>query len=121
MKDKENRIAYIDLAKGFCIALVVFYHSKGVLGVQYLTDIFFVSFRLPLFSYIGRYSIILLLTHGILLRFMTPYYHYLSQFINVTIATFLMTVILLLSYYLIIPFMCRYFPYVTSQRPLLRE
>ena len=53
MKDKENRIAYIDLAKGFCIALVVFYHSKGVLGVQYLIDIFFVSFRLPLYFFLS--------------------------------------------------------------------
>ena len=53
MKDNKIRIAYIDLAKGFCIALVVFYHSKGVLGVQYLTDIFFVSFRLPLYFFLS--------------------------------------------------------------------
>ena len=97
------------------------FYLSGFIGTLFIIFLAILFQHLPLFSYIGRYSIILLLTHGILLRFMTPYYHYLSQFINVTNATFLMTVILLLSYYLIIPFMCRYFPYVTSQRPLLRE
>jgi hypothetical protein len=97
------------------------FYLSGFIGTLFIIFLAILFQHLPLFSYIGRYSIILLLTHGILLRFMTPYYHYLSQFINVTIATFLMTVILLLSYCLIIPFMCRYFPYVTSQRPLLRE
>ena len=97
------------------------FYLSGFLGTLFIIFLAILFQHLPLFSYIGRYSIILLLTHGILLRFMTPCYHYLSQYIGITNTTFLMTAILLVSYYLIIPFMCRYFPYVTAQRPLLRE
>lgn len=51
MGDNKKRIPFIDLAKGICITLVVFYHSKGVLHCNYLTDSFLMSFRLPLYFF----------------------------------------------------------------------
>jgi fucose 4-O-acetylase-like acetyltransferase len=76
---------------------------------------------LPLFNYIGRYSIILLLTHGIIIRVITPLYHYMEQYLSASITTFILTILIVLSYYVIIPFMRRYLPYVTAQRSLLKE
>lgn len=65
--------------------------------------------HLPYISYVGRYSIIVLVTHEPLIRIMS----YIS---NAGIyATF---AIIAASYILIIPFMRKYFPYVTAQKEL---
>ena len=100
--------------------LLTFYIC-GMTGTIFILLLARVLNYMPLFSYIGRYSIIVLLTHGIIIRLLTPSYNYLSQYISITNTTMLMTVILLLSYYLIIPIMCCYLPFFTAQRPLLRE
>ena len=50
---ENNRIAYIDLAKGFCIVLVVLFHAKGVLNIHYASDTFLGSFRLPLYFFLS--------------------------------------------------------------------
>lgn len=63
--------------------------------------------HLPYISYVGRYSIIVLVTHEPLIRIM-------SFFPNVGLyATF---AIIAASYILIIPFMRKYLPYVTAQK-----
>ena len=77
--------------------------------------------RLPFFSYVGRYSIMLLLTHGLLIRALTPLCLRLSEKTGSEIAVFLLFLTVLMSYYLLIPLMRRFLPYVTAQKPLFRE
>lgn len=45
----RNRIEWIDLAKGFCIALVVFTHVTGWVGVDFLFSDQAGAFRMPLY------------------------------------------------------------------------
>lgn len=49
MEEVKNRIVWIDLAKGFCIMLVVFHHVASVLGVSYPFDVQARGFRMPLY------------------------------------------------------------------------
>lgn len=79
----------------------------SVTGVLALLLLCKVIKHLPYISYVGRYSIMLLVTHEPLIRFLdvahigNPYVCFL---------------ILTASYLLIIPFMRRYMPYVTAQK-----
>lgn len=100
---------------------LLLYYASGFSGT--LTVILLSSLigYLPLFSYIGRYSIILLLTHGLLVRFLAPFESHLLTVFSVRLAVIAVTTVILLSYYAIIPLMKRYLPYVTAQKPLLRE
>ena len=100
---------------------IITFYICGISGTLFILLLAAVLQYLPLLSYIGRYSIIVLLTHGIFIRILTPLYQYLNQSISATSTIVIMTLLLLLSYYIIIPLMCRYFPYVTAQRPLIKE
>ena len=100
---------------------LLLYYVAGLCGTLFVILLAAAFGYLPLFSYIGRYSIILLLTHGLLIRCLTPLRPILLSATNVQISIFVVTAIILLSYYLIIPLMRRYLPYVTAQKPLLRE
>jgi len=89
--------------------------TLGVLGVIGLSKI--VKY-LPIVSYFGRYSIIILVTHDTVLHFTGAI---LSRFgmtsgieltINMTLT--------MLSYLLIIPFMRRYMPHVTAQKDVIK-
>ena len=52
---ESNRITHIDLAKGICIILIVFFHTKGILGRTYAFDPFLASFRMPLYFFLSGY------------------------------------------------------------------
>jgi fucose 4-O-acetylase-like acetyltransferase len=72
-------------------------------------------------SYIGRYSIILLLTHGLLVRVLSPLCRSLASVLSADGAIFVVTLLILLSYLVIIPFCRRYLPHITAQKPLFTE
>jgi len=50
---KTQRIEYIDLAKGFCILLVVLYHLSFFYKVLLPLDDFWITFRLPLYFFLS--------------------------------------------------------------------
>ena len=94
---------------------------SGISGA--LMVLFFAkAFRhIPFVSYLGRYSIILLLTHGLLVRAWTPICRYLSLHTHPDAAIFIVLLLILSSYLIIIPLCIKYLPYVTAQKPLLKE
>ena len=49
MGGDKKRIAWIDLAKGICIVLVVLHHVASVIGVSYPLDVQVRGFRMPLY------------------------------------------------------------------------
>ena len=49
MDGDKKRIAWIDLAKGICIVLVVLHHVASVIGVSYPFDVQARGFRMPLY------------------------------------------------------------------------
>lgn len=97
------------------------YFTAGITGTLFILLLARLIGHLPFFSYVGRYSIILLLTHGLLIRALTPLCQRLNEKTDAEIATFLLFIIVLISYYLLIPLMQRFLPHVTAQKPLFRE
>lgn len=54
MEKPGNRIAFIDLAKGLCIMLVVFHHTASTFGLEhYPLKMAFASFRMPLYFFLS--------------------------------------------------------------------
>lgn len=49
VENKKSRIEYIDLAKGFCIILVVLHHIESSMGVHFWFDTYLKAFRMPLY------------------------------------------------------------------------
>ena len=94
---------------------------SGLAGAMMIVILSRMIVHLPFISYIGRYSIILVLTHGILIRVFTPLCHTLSKALHPDLTLLITTLIILLSYLIIIPLARRYFPHVTAQKPLFPE
>ncbi len=53
LPQKKPRIEYIDLAKGFCITLVVMHHLSMFYEVQLPLSYFFKAFRMPLYFFLS--------------------------------------------------------------------
>ncbi len=89
--------------------------TLGVLGVIWLSKLLK---KLPVISYYGRYSIIILVTHDTLFHIFAPLWSCfgLSWKIELSL-TLLLT---FASYMLIIPFMRRFMPHVTAQKDVIR-
>lgn len=78
----KNRVEYIDLAKGFCILLVIFTHAKGAFLVSSSLDFAMASFRMPLYfllsglffkEYDGFFDFLLRKTNKLLIPFIFFY------------------------------------------------
>lgn len=53
MAHPKTRIEFLDLAKGFCIILVVLYHTTRFYGVEMPAADFFKAFRMPLYFFLS--------------------------------------------------------------------
>lgn len=88
----------------------------GTLGIMYCAK---KLNRLPLVSYWGRYSIMILVTHRIVYQAVSPLAIVMTGGVNYG-TVMVNLAITLLSYLLIIPFMRKYLPYVTAQKDIIR-
>ena len=79
---EQNRIKYIDLAKGFCILLVILTHAKESFLVHSSFDYAMASFRMPLYfllsglffkEYSGFFEFIIKKTNKLLIPFLFFY------------------------------------------------
>lgn len=88
----------------------------GVLGVVFLSKILH---NLPFIAYWGRYSLMILVTHALLLQVYMPIARrFLSDLPQVVMAAIVLTTVMF-SYQLIIPLMNRFLPYFTAQKDLI--
>ena len=89
--------------------------TLGVLGVVWLSKLLK---RLPILTYYGRYSIILLVTHDTVFHFFAAI---LNRFeMSLTTELSLNLLLTMLSYMLIIPIMRKYMPHVTAQKDVIK-
>ena len=72
---------------------------------------------LPFVSYWGRYSLIILCTHALLLQIIMP----LARMVELPkyLIAFIVLVVVMSSYQLIIPLMKKYLPHVTAQKDVI--
>ena len=52
-QEKKSRIEFIDLAKGFCILLVVFHHLQYTTKTHFLIDQYTMACRMPLYFFLS--------------------------------------------------------------------
>lgn len=72
---------------------------------------------LPFVSYWGRYSLIILVSHSLLIKVYVPL---LSKFgLPQPLLMAIMLIVVMFSYQMIIPLMLKYLPYVTAQKDLI--
>lgn len=90
----------------------------GTIGILYCAK--YIT-RLPFVSYLGRYSIIVLVTHGII--FTNLRHHVVSLMLSETRIElqFVVTFVLTLGIcFLLIPIIKRFLPYVTAQKDIIK-
>ena len=109
---KSNRFGWISFVTLYPCGFL------GTIGVMYLAK---KIKYLPLVSYWGRYSIMILCTHRMVYQLFAyflniPNYLYLKGAFPVVINLTLT----MLSYQLLIPFMKQYLPYVTAQKDIIK-
>ena len=96
------------------------YYVYGTAGISLILIVSTLIVRLPLISYLGRYSIIVLLSHGLLARLGYQHFVNLSASIGQYGAVILFWLLMAFSYLVIIPLFRRFLPHVTGQAPLLK-
>ena len=87
---------------------------SGTLGIIFLAKIIR---HIPFVTYWGRYSIMILVTHGMVLKVIAPLV--LKAHLPMTVTIIVSFVILMFSYQLLIPLMKKYLPYVTAQKDVI--
>lgn len=105
------------LNNSFDISFLTVY-SCGITGTLSVIFIAKLLHKLPLFSYWGRYSIIILCTHNLIIQFLLIFLRKLP-FSN-WVMVLLTLIITLILYLLIIPFCLKFMPYVTAQKDVLK-
>ena len=130
--DKFNiPIACVLFLITFLFARHIDYSTNNFVNVSFLrlygcglTGVFSVIFlskaikTLPYISYIGRYSIMLLCTHFIIVNYLNAF---LKKLVSSDWTIIVINLFVTLSLYsLIIPFMKRYMPHVTAQQDLIK-
>jgi len=90
----------------------------GIIGVLAIVLLAKKVQKLPILSYFGRYSIIILVTHFTIIEIMKFLLGHFPISINVQfVINFAIT---LSSYFLVIPFARKFLPYVTAQKDVLK-
>ena len=86
----------------------------GTLGIVFLAKLLR---DLPFVSYWGRYSIMILVSHSLLIKAYVPLLSKLGLPQSLLMA--MMLIVVMFSYQMIIPLMLKYLPYVTAQKDLI--
>lgn len=97
----------------------LFYYLYGIAGSFFIIMLSAFFNYLPLFNYLGRYSIIVLLTHGVFVRIGYPLFISLTPCLGEYGSVFLFWSVIVLSYLCVIPLLRRVMPHVTAQKPVL--
>jgi len=93
-------------------------YGGGLCGLLSIILISKMLKRVPFVSYLGRYSIIILTTHALIMDYLIMA---VNSIVHNNILAFLTSLVLLLSSYaVIIPFMKKYMGYVTAQKDLIK-
>lgn len=86
----------------------------GTLGIIFTAKIIQ---NIPFITYWGRYSIMILVSHSVLLEIVGPLI--LIMHLPLPLTVILIMIVLMFSYQLIIPLMKKYLPYVTAQKDVI--
>ena len=97
----------------------IMYYVYGTAGAALVIILSSIIVQMPLISFLGRNSIIVLLTHGLMVRAGYPLFQHLSMTIPSYLSVTVFWICMACSYFAIVPFCKSILPHVTAQKPLL--
>ena len=117
-----DKTSFVENNMEFANIFVVY--SCGLVGTIGILSISKEIKKLPIISYLGRYSIMILCTHVLFYQFLWRYaVSYCHNNFNIPqlYTSFGCMVVMCLLYLLIIPFMKRFMPYVCAQKDIIKN
>lgn len=101
---------------------ILFTYTSGIIGTLGVLFTAKLLQWLPVISYYGRYSIMILCTHMLMYKvivkpFIEPLYSNTGSIVN---THYYSTIIVLLSYAILIPIMKKYIPHITAQKDCIK-
>ena len=99
----------------------IMYYVYGTAGTAMVIIFSLFIVQIPLISFLGRYSIIVLVTHGLMVRAGYSIFQNLSMTIPSYISVTAFWMCMAYSYYAIVPFCKKFLPHVTAQRSLFTD
>lgn len=97
---------------------IFLFYFLGLLGTLIILQISKLVKYVPIISYVGRYSIVVLCLHDF---FLGPLARILWRFMtNVELVVFVEFLVIILVLYFIIPLCVKYFPYIFAQKDLFK-
>lgn len=109
---------YSFLLNRFTVKAAIVVYPCGLLGTYGVVMLAKLLKKLPLISYIGRYSIMVLVTHIEVLNLFAAILKRLN--IPTEPSVYINLLLTLISYVIIIPIMKKYLPHVTSQKDVIK-
>lgn len=114
----RGNLSYIENRFGMSLFSL---YLTGIIGSISILFIAKYIKRIPVVSYIGRYSIITLCTHGPILYLLRAIFRLTNiELSNVACMIISFLVVVVLETTVVIPFMVRFMPHVTAQKDLLQ-
>lgn len=89
----------------------------GITGTMFVIFSAKIIHNLPFISYWGRYSIMILVSHQLLLQILSPLFR--KAHLPIPVAIVILLGVVMFSYQLLIPLMKKYLPYVTAQKDVI--
>lgn len=78
--------------------------------------------KLPVISYLGRFSVIVLVTHLLMIEVLDPFLYHFAGYNNKLVRhNLLLYGIIMVSMFLVIPLCRKYLPYVTAQKSIFNQ
>lgn len=109
-------IHYLENKTGIAFSLIYVFGLSGTLSILLISKVFQ---KIPLISYLGRYSIIVLLIHGWVIWALVQVYHRLHLHFSSLAATALIFVLSVLICLGFIPLFRKFLPWVCAQKDLI--
>ena len=110
---------YSFLRNSFTMKAAIVVYPCGFLGTYGVIMLAKMLKRLPLISYFGRYSIMILVTHIEVFNFLAGVLEHSGLNLSVGYIYTINLVLTMLSYVIIIPFMRKFMPHVTAQKDVI--
>lgn len=111
---------YYSLMKNsFTLRAAIVFYPCGLLGTYGVVMLAKCLKKLPLISYLGRYSIMILVSHVEVIRLYKTVLTHTGLDLPPQYLLLINLILTLLSYLIIIPFMRKFMPHVTAQKDLI--
>ena len=110
---------YSFIKNTFTLKAALIFYPYGFVGIFGVILLAKLLKKIPLISYFGRYSIMILVTHWVVFDFIAAVLNHLRLNLPIGYIFMINLILTMLSYVIIIPFMRKFMPHVTAQKDVI--